>query len=76
VDKTSKMVDFKYFICLNCLFYFQFLVDSLLAYNLENTLHILSIRFVILSIFNVLLNALRNQLLMYLAQKIDIPLMH
>ncbi|MDP4177983.1 MAG: peptidase domain-containing ABC transporter [Bacillota bacterium] len=56
-------------------FYFQFLVDDILKYNLEKTLHIISIGFIILSIFSVLLNAFRIHLIMYLAQRIDIPLM-
>lgn len=56
-------------------FYFQVLVDEVLQYNLLTTLHILSIGFIVLSIFNILLNAFRSQLLMYLAQRIDLPLM-
>lgn len=56
-------------------FYFQVLVDEVLQYNLLTTLHILSIGFIVLSIFRILLNAFRSQLLMYLAQRIDIPLM-
>lgn len=56
-------------------FYFQFLVDDILKYNLEKMLHIISIGFIILSIFSVLLNAFRIHLIMYLAQRIDIPLM-
>jgi ABC-type bacteriocin/lantibiotic exporter with double-glycine peptidase domain len=56
-------------------FYFQVLVDEVLQYNLLTTLHILSIGFIVLSIFKILLNAFRSQLLMYLAQRIDIPLM-
>ncbi|MDT8717553.1 peptidase domain-containing ABC transporter [Clostridium sp. 19966] len=56
-------------------FYFQVLVDDVLQYNLLNTLNIISIGFIVLSIFKILLNAFRYQLLMYLAQRIDIPLM-
>ena len=56
-------------------FYFQVLVDDVLQYNLLTTLHILSIGFIVLSLFKILLNAFRSQLLMYLAQRIDIPLM-
>ncbi|AQS08900.1 lactococcin-G-processing and transport ATP-binding protein LagD [Clostridium saccharobutylicum] len=56
-------------------FYFQLLVDEVLQYNLLTTLHILSIGFIMLNIFKILLNAFRSQLLMYLAQRIDIPLM-
>jgi len=56
-------------------FYFQVLVDEVLQYNLLTTLNILSIGFIVLSIFKILLNSFRSQLLMYLAQRIDIPLM-
>ena len=56
-------------------FYFQVLVDDVLQYNLLTTLHVLSIGFIVLSILKILLNAFRSQLLMYLAQRIDIPLM-
>lgn len=56
-------------------FYFQFLVDDVLKYSLEKTLPILSIGFMVLSIFSTLLSAFRSQLLIYLAQRIDIPLM-
>lgn len=56
-------------------FYFQVLVDEVLKYNLLTSLHVLSIGFIILNIFKILLNAFRSQLLIYLAQRIDIPLM-
>ncbi|MBN1038409.1 peptidase domain-containing ABC transporter [Clostridium botulinum] len=56
-------------------FYFQLLVDEVLQYSLLSTLHILSIGIIVLNIFKILLNAFRSQLLMYLAQRIDIPLM-
>ncbi|MEW9939554.1 peptidase domain-containing ABC transporter [Clostridium butyricum] len=56
-------------------FYYQVLIDNILQYSLLKTLHILSIGFILLSIFKTLLNAFRGQLLMYLAQRIDIPLM-
>lgn len=56
-------------------FYFQFLLDEIVPNNLEKTLHIFSIGVVILTIFKVLTEAFRTQLLIYLAQKLDIPLM-
>lgn len=56
-------------------FYYQLLVDEVLQYSLLTTLHVLSIGFIVLSIFRVILNAFRTQLLIYLAQRIDIPLM-
>ncbi|WP_206870948.1 peptidase domain-containing ABC transporter [Clostridium zeae] len=56
-------------------FYYQYLVDNVLQYNIENTLNVISIGFVMLSIFGVLLNTFRTQLLLYLTQRIDVPLM-
>ncbi|MFZ5968283.1 MAG: peptidase domain-containing ABC transporter [Bacillota bacterium] len=55
-------------------FYFQFLVDDILRYNLKKTLHIITAGIVILNIFKILLNAFRTHLLLYLSQRIDIPL--
>jgi ATP-binding cassette subfamily B protein len=55
-------------------FYFKLLLDDILPYSLMNSLHILSIGIILLTIFKVLLNAFRSQLLLYLSQRIDIPL--
>ncbi len=55
-------------------FYFKFLMDDIIPYNLEKTLLVISIGVVILNIFKVLLNAFRTQLLLYLSQKLDISL--
>lgn len=55
-------------------FYFQFLIDDILSYRLEKTLHILSIGIILLFTFKVLLNAFRTYLLLYLSQKLDISL--
>lgn len=56
-------------------FYFKFLVDDILTYGIEKTLHIISIGMIILSIFKIVLNGFRSHLLLYLSQNIDIPLM-
>ncbi|QSZ26441.1 peptidase domain-containing ABC transporter [Aceticella autotrophica] len=56
-------------------FYFKFLMDSVIPDGLIKTLNILSIGIVMLSIFQVMLNAFRTQMLIYLGQNIDIPLM-
>ncbi|WP_461615783.1 peptidase domain-containing ABC transporter [Clostridium sp. Marseille-QA1073] len=56
-------------------FYFKFLVDDILPYGIEKTLHIISIGMIILSIFKIVLNGFRSHLLLYLSQNIDIPLM-
>jgi ABC-type bacteriocin transporter len=55
-------------------FYFKFLMDDIIPYNLKTTLLVISIGVVILNIFKVLLNAFRTQLLLYLSQKLDISL--
>ncbi|KXG73655.1 peptidase domain-containing ABC transporter [Thermotalea metallivorans] len=55
-------------------FYFKFLVDDILRYNLKKTLHIITAGIIILNVFKILLNAFRTHLLLYLSQRIDIPL--
>lgn len=55
-------------------FYFRFLLDDILQYNLEKTLHIISAGLLILYLFKTMLGAFRTQLLLYLSQKLDIPL--
>lgn len=56
-------------------FYFKFLMDSILPNGLVKTLNMFSIGIIVLYIFKILLNAFRTQLLLYLSQNIDIPLM-
>ncbi len=56
-------------------FYFTALIDYILPNNLSKTLHIFSIGVIILGIFKMLLDAFRTQLLIYLSQNINIPLM-
>jgi ATP-binding cassette subfamily B protein len=56
-------------------FYFKFLIDDILPYNLSKTLHIISIGIIILIIFKIILNAFRSYLLLYLSQKLDIDLL-
>lgn len=56
-------------------FYFKFLIDDIIPNNLEKSLHTLSIAFILLGIFKVITEGFRSQLLIYLAQKLDIPLM-
>lgn len=56
-------------------FYFKFLLDDIVPNNLTTTLHIFSIGIVLLTVFKVLTEAFRTQLLIHLGQKLDIPLM-
>lgn len=56
-------------------FYFKSLVDSILPDGLRKTLVTLSVGMLCLSLFKVVLNALRNHLLLYLSQKLDISLL-
>ncbi len=55
-------------------FYFKFLLDDILQYNLEKTLHVISIGIILLYLFQTLLGAFRAHMILYLSQKIDIPL--
>ncbi len=55
-------------------FYFTFLLDDILQYNLEKTLHVISIGIILLYLFQTLLGAFRSHMVLYLSQKIDIPL--
>lgn len=55
-------------------FYFKFLLDDILQYNLMRTLHVISIGVISLNLFKVVLNAFRSHLLLYLSQRMDIPL--
>ncbi len=55
-------------------FYFKFLLDDILQYNLQKTLHVISIGIILLYLFQTLLGAFRSHMVLYLSQKIDIPL--
>jgi ATP-binding cassette, subfamily C, bacteriocin exporter len=55
-------------------FYFQLLMDDILPNSLYKTLTIISIGIIVLYLFKTLLNAFRSQLMLYLGQRIDIPL--
>lgn len=55
-------------------FYFRFLLDEIVPYNLEKTLHVISVGIIVLTLFKVLLNAFRSHLLLFLSQKLDISL--
>lgn len=55
-------------------FYFKFLIDDILSNNLQNTLIVFSIGMLLLNIFQVLLNAFRQHILLYLGQKINVTL--
>jgi len=56
-------------------FYFRILLDEILPAGLNNTLHIISIGVILLKLFQVLLDAFRSHLLLYLSQKLDIALL-
>lgn len=55
-------------------FYFKFLLDDILPYSLTKTLHVVSIGIILLSVLKIVLNAFRSHLMLYLSQKIDIPM--
>ncbi len=56
-------------------FYFKFLLDDIVPNNLRESLTIFSIGFILLSVFKVITEAFRTQLLIHLGQRLDIPLM-
>lgn len=56
-------------------FYFQIIIDDILPAGTNRTLTVLSIGVLALNAFSVLLTALRQQLLLYLSQKLDISLL-
>lgn len=56
-------------------FFNQILMDDILPYGLKNQLFYLCIGFGIIGVFQVLLGAARQHLLLHLSLKIDIPLM-
>ena len=56
-------------------FFSKILMDEILPYNLKNQLLIFCIGFGIIGVFNVLMSAARQHLLLHLSIKIDMPLM-
>ncbi|VYU29209.1 peptide cleavage/export ABC transporter [Clostridium tertium] len=56
-------------------FFNKILMDEILPYNLKNQLNIFVIGFLLLAITQVGLGAIRQHILLYLSQKIDIPLL-
>lgn len=55
-------------------FYFQFIMDDIVPNSTRKTLITLSIGVIVLYIFKAILEAFRNHLMLYLSQKLDIPL--
>lgn len=56
-------------------FYFKFLLDDIIPNNLKQSLTMVSIGFIVLAMFKVIMEAFRTHLLIHLGQKLDIPLM-
>ncbi|MFX0549366.1 peptidase domain-containing ABC transporter [Hathewaya histolytica] len=56
-------------------FFNKILMDEILPYGLKNQLKIFVIGFLILGITQIILSAIRQHMLLYLSQKIDIPLL-
>jgi len=59
----------------NGLFFNKILMDEILPYNLTNQLNIFVIGFLILGLTQIILSTIRTRMLLYLSQKIDIPLL-
>jgi len=56
-------------------FFNKILMDEILPYGLKNELKIFVIGFLVLGITQTILSAIRQHMLLYLSQKIDIPLL-
>lgn len=56
-------------------FFNKILMDEILPYGLKNQLNIFVIGFLVLGITQIILGAIRQHMLLYLSQKIDIPLL-
>lgn len=56
-------------------FFNKILMDEILPYGLKNQLNIFVIGFLVIAITQILLGAIRQHMLLYLSQKIDIPLL-
>lgn len=56
-------------------FFNKFLMDEILPYGLKNQLTVFIIGFLVLGITQIGLSAIRQHMLLYLSQKIDIPLL-
>ncbi|MEG1256064.1 peptidase domain-containing ABC transporter [Clostridium sp.] len=56
-------------------FFNKILMDEILPYSLKNQLNVFVIGFLILGITQIGLGAIRQHMLLYLSQKIDIPLL-
>ncbi len=56
-------------------FYFKLLMDDILPFGLTKTLHIISIGYIFLMVFKIILNTFRSHMIVYLSQKIDLTLM-
>ena len=56
-------------------FFNKILMDEILPYSLKNQLNIFVIGFLILGATQIILGAIRQHMLLYLSQKIDIPLL-
>lgn len=56
-------------------FYFQIIIDDILPARIENTLLTLSVGVIFLKVVSVIMSVMRNQLLLFLSQKLDIALL-
>ena len=56
-------------------FFNKILMDEILPYQLQNQLKIFVIGFLVLGITQTVLGSIRQHMLLYLSQKIDIPLL-
>jgi ATP-binding cassette subfamily B protein len=55
-------------------FYFKFIIDNVLLYNSKNNLYVITLLCIFATLYKIIISYFRNNLLMYLNEKIDFPL--
>lgn len=55
-------------------FYFSFIMDEVVGNSLQRTLTVISVGVIVLYLFKAVLEYFRNHLMLYLSQKLDVPL--
>lgn len=56
-------------------FFSKILIDEIIPYNLKNSLYMYVFIFFMISIFQILISAFRQHILLFLSRKIDMPLL-
>jgi len=62
------------FLGIGASFYFKFLMDEIIPGSLKNTLNVVSAGIILLYLIKIILEYCRNHLILYLSQRLNIPL--